>query len=407
MQTVDFFSSEKISEEVNGEQSYSRYIKIEFDLVRGKKLSGFEEQLVSLIHNYSKRPEGCTAGNFHFSQVFKKSPKAISDSISRLVKKGVISRQVFKTKNGSRRIMRSLLSPLEVRSGLDFKSIRVTESTPQNTKATPQFEDATPQITEPTPHVEECMHSVKCGPDIKKEIKEHIKEREKEKKLSLSKNAEWEELKSKTKTLVEFQFGSYNPIEQKEERAIKNWITHEGKLYTESILILLSQLIAIKESDQFGQKTFWDSIPVTIASSFSYREQIRNTYPLLSKSEEKKEKGGNPTWKRDSENMDELARKRNEKKEQNPKRPLEDNMEYQGETEREVFMDWWRKKKYPIESLVFFEINADASKYEGTKKLLFEKFQNDVLPGLRCPGLVKVKMNAVNNVVEIKQKGIA
>ncbi|UOG55093.1 hypothetical protein [Leptospira noguchii] len=262
---------------------YSNYIKIEYSLVNGRGLTDLDKIVASLIHFYSKRPEGCTASNEHLAFVLEKTPKAISDSISRLTKKGIVSRTVYKTKNGSRRTLKSLLIP--------NWAWNTPKKETQTITATPDFENSTPEITDSLPQNTDCMQSANSGSKIIVQNDNQIKEKENNSSFEVLKK---ETVIKKVKTLIEEEFGEYDANKEKEESSIDKWKTqlkdkHPEEI-TEIILKHISQLIQIRKSEKFGYKEFWLSVPVNISSSFSYRLQIKNTALTLLPKEEIKTK---------------------------------------------------------------------------------------------------------------------
>ncbi|MBM9502917.1 hypothetical protein JWG44_21935 [Leptospira sp. 201903071] len=85
-----------------------QYIKIEYALVNGKGLTDLEKAIFSVIHQNSERSAGCTLTNIAFAYRFEKTETAISNSISRLIKKGMVYRESTLTREGTLRVLRSL-----------------------------------------------------------------------------------------------------------------------------------------------------------------------------------------------------------------------------------------------------------------------------------------------------------
>ncbi|AVV79204.1 Uncharacterized protein XB15_01426 [Leptospira santarosai] len=263
---------------IETESQYSNYIKIEYSLVNGRGLTDLDKIVASLIHYYSRRVGGCTASNEHLAVLLEKTPKSISDSISRLTRKGVVSRSVYKTKNGSRRILKSLLTPNWAWNIPKQETQIIT---------TPDFENGTPEITDELSQNTECMHSANSGPEIIVQNKIQIKEGEN--------NSSFEVFNQKAiikqaQALIEHELGEYDANEEKEIRSIDKWGDYlqdkQPEEITEIILKYISQLIQIRKSEKYGRKDFWLSIPVNISSSFSYRLQIKNTALTLTPEDE-------------------------------------------------------------------------------------------------------------------------
>ncbi|WP_078124036.1 hypothetical protein [Leptospira alexanderi] len=271
------------------------YVHVDFNIVNGLGLTDGEKILFSLIHSLSNRREGCTATNDYFARLLEKydpnekdpekllleksrAEKAISASISRLTKKGVVIVRLLKTKNGTSRFI--------------FSNVRIYKPTPQNIDPGPQDVEPTPQIMENPPQkVEwgpqniECMHSTNCGADIKVDNKiDNIK---KEKEDFSSTEVTFSNVHEKTKELLSSKGIEYVHTLGKETSAI-NWFMTSG-LPPGKIIEVVSNLIRIKESKEFKDDLkFWKPIPITIASAKSYYEKIQATASALKPSYEER-----------------------------------------------------------------------------------------------------------------------
>ncbi|EMP09471.1 hypothetical protein LEP1GSC124_0066, partial [Leptospira interrogans serovar Pyrogenes str. 200701872] len=83
-----------------------------------------------------------------------------------------------------------------------------------------------------------------------------------------------------SKNLVLKEWGEYDHNPEKENAKIKSW----KKLVPENpevVLETLKKLIHIRKSEEYKGDRFWGTIPVNIASSYSYKDIIKNTYNLL------------------------------------------------------------------------------------------------------------------------------
>ncbi|KGE21740.1 DNA-binding protein, partial [Leptospira interrogans serovar Lai] len=70
----------------------------------------------------------------------------------------------------------------------------------------------------------------------------------------------------------------HNP--EKESAKIKSW----KKLVPENpgvVLETLKKLIHIRRSEEYKADRFWGTIPLNLASTYSYKDIIKNTYNLL------------------------------------------------------------------------------------------------------------------------------
>ncbi|OOV45518.1 DNA-binding protein [Leptospira kirschneri serovar Pomona] len=90
----------------------------------------------------------------------------------------------------------------------------------------------------------------------------------------------WENIFEHSKNLILKEWGEYDHNPEKENAKIKSW----KKLLPEDpevILETLKKLIHIRKSEEYKGDRFWGTIPVNIASSYSYKDIIKNTYNLL------------------------------------------------------------------------------------------------------------------------------
>ncbi|MBE0302039.1 helix-turn-helix domain-containing protein [Leptospira interrogans] len=90
----------------------------------------------------------------------------------------------------------------------------------------------------------------------------------------------WENIFEHSKNLVSEKWGEYDHNPEKEYAKIKSWKKVEPE-NPEAILETLRKLIHIRRSEEYKADRFWGTIPVNIASSYSYKDIIKNTYNLL------------------------------------------------------------------------------------------------------------------------------
>lgn len=134
-----------------------------------------------------------------------------------------------------------------------------------------------PQKVEWGPQNIECMHSTKCGADIKGDNK--LDSTKKEKEVS-SETITFVNVYEKTKELLASRNIEYVHTVGKETSAL-NWFMTSG-LSADKIIEVVSNLIRIKESKEFKDDLkFWKPIPITIASAKSYYEKIQSTIVAL------------------------------------------------------------------------------------------------------------------------------
>ncbi|WP_000141298.1 hypothetical protein [Leptospira interrogans] len=90
----------------------------------------------------------------------------------------------------------------------------------------------------------------------------------------------WENIFEHSKNLVSEKWGEYDHNPERENAKIKSW----KKVEPENpgvVLETLKKLIHIRKSEEYKADRFWGTIPVNIASSYSYKDIIKNTYNLL------------------------------------------------------------------------------------------------------------------------------
>ncbi|MDV6237610.1 helix-turn-helix domain-containing protein [Leptospira ellisii] len=247
---------------------------IDFTIVNGLGLTDQEKILFSMIFHLSKRQEGCTASNAYFAEIMEKSEKAISEAISRMVRKGFVRTRLTKTKFGTLRVM---FANVKVKRPTPQPEI---EATPQSENPTPYDVDCSPQNMEATPQDKECMHSTRYGTDNKEIKKKYNKVIEKG-TSPLSCEPAWSQIFEKAKDIILRECGEYDRTPKKEESQLLEWEKYLEGQKPEIVLETIQKLIRIRKSEKFKTQSFWLSIPVNIASSFSYKDQIKNTYNAL------------------------------------------------------------------------------------------------------------------------------
>ncbi|WP_061209511.1 hypothetical protein [Leptospira borgpetersenii] len=107
--------------------------------------------------------------------------------------------------------------------------------------------------------------------------------KEKMENSSLSK-VTWINISEHSKNLVLKEWEEYDHNPEKENSKIKSWKKFAPE-NPEVVLETLKKLIHIRNSKTYGADRFWGAIPVNIASSYSYKDIIKNTYNLLTQIE--------------------------------------------------------------------------------------------------------------------------
>ncbi|EMO20656.1 DNA-binding helix-turn-helix protein [Leptospira santarosai str. HAI134] len=96
----------------------------------------------------------------------------------------------------------------------------------------------------------------------------------------------WGNIFEHSKNLVLEGWGEYDHNPEKESSKIRSW----KKLVPENpgvVLETLRKLIHIRKSEEYKTHRFWGTIPINIASTYSYKDIIKNTYNLLTEVEDK------------------------------------------------------------------------------------------------------------------------
>ncbi|EMN52981.1 hypothetical protein LEP1GSC089_0668 [Leptospira interrogans serovar Autumnalis str. LP101] len=90
----------------------------------------------------------------------------------------------------------------------------------------------------------------------------------------------WENIFEHSKNLILKEWGEYDHNPERENAKIKSW----KKVEPENpgvVLETLKKLIHIRRSEEYKADRFWGTIPLNLASTYSYKDIIKNTYNLL------------------------------------------------------------------------------------------------------------------------------
>ncbi|EKR47589.1 winged helix-turn-helix transcriptional regulator, partial [Leptospira interrogans] len=90
----------------------------------------------------------------------------------------------------------------------------------------------------------------------------------------------WENIFEHSKNLILKEWGEYDHNPEKEYAKIKSW----KKVEPENpgvVLETLKKLIHIRRSEEYKADRFWGTIPLNLASTYSYKDIIKNAYNLL------------------------------------------------------------------------------------------------------------------------------
>ncbi|MDV6237548.1 DNA-binding protein [Leptospira ellisii] len=93
-------------------------------------------------------------------------------------------------------------------------------------------------------------------------------------------NEYFPKLIERSKTLIIEKCGKYDSVAEKEKSKAKLWFKMDSKI--EPVLESIQRLIEIKQSEEFKNDfRFWGGIPVNIASAYTHKDAITNTYESL------------------------------------------------------------------------------------------------------------------------------
>ncbi|UOG51037.1 winged helix-turn-helix transcriptional regulator [Leptospira noguchii] len=119
----------------------------------------------------------------------------------------------------------------------------------------------------------------RTGASLNNQSTNQTNNKEKIQSSSLS-NITWMNILEHSKNLILKEWGEYDHNPQKENAKIRFWKKIEPE-DPEVILETLKKLIHIRSSEEYKGDRFWGTIPVNIASTYSYKDIIKNTYNLL------------------------------------------------------------------------------------------------------------------------------
>ncbi|WP_036033275.1 hypothetical protein, partial [Leptospira noguchii] len=119
----------------------------------------------------------------------------------------------------------------------------------------------------------------RTGDSLNNQSTNQTNNKEKIQSFSLS-EITWLNISEHSKNRILKEWGEYDHNPEKENVKIKSWknLIPENP---EVVLETLRKLIQIRKSEKYKEDGFWGTIPVNIASTYSYKDIIKNTYNLL------------------------------------------------------------------------------------------------------------------------------
>ncbi|WP_154643575.1 winged helix-turn-helix transcriptional regulator, partial [Leptospira interrogans] len=210
---------------------------------------------------------GCIAKNKTLGEEVGLAETTVSKYIREMRREGYIKSGEF---HGHYRILNSSLHDTVVKERYQYNlQKQITKYTSQSSTNILESPNQS-TVSAPYKRTGDCFNNQSTNQtNNKKKIQE----------TSLSKIT-WENILEHSKNLVLKEWGEYDHNPERENAKIKSWKKIEAE-NPEMILETLKKLIYIRNSEEYKADRFWGTIPVNIASTYSYKDIIKNTYNLL------------------------------------------------------------------------------------------------------------------------------
>ncbi|MBE0302124.1 helix-turn-helix domain-containing protein [Leptospira interrogans] len=210
---------------------------------------------------------GCIAKNKTLGEEVGLAETTVSKYIREMRREGYINSGKF---HGHYRILNSSLHDTVVQERYQYNLQK--QITKYTSLSSTNILESSNQSTGSAPYE-------RTGDCINNQSTNQINNKKKVQTSSLSKIT-WENILEHSKNLILKEWGGYDHNPEKENAKIKSWKKVEPE-NPEAILETLRKLIHIRRSEEYKADRFWGTIPVNIASSYSYKDIIKNTYNLL------------------------------------------------------------------------------------------------------------------------------
>ncbi|EKR82446.1 winged helix-turn-helix DNA-binding protein [Leptospira interrogans str. UI 08452] len=210
---------------------------------------------------------GCIAKNKTLGEEVGLAETTVSKYIREMRREGYINSGEF---HGHYRILNSSLHDTVVQERYEYNLQK--QITKYTSLSSTNILESTNQSTGSAPYK-------RTGDCINNQSTNQINNKEKVQTSSLSKIT-WENIFEHSKNLVSEEWGEYDHNPEKESAKIKSW----KKLVPENpgvVLETLKKLIHIRRSEEYKADRFWGTIPLNLASTYSYKDIIKNAYNLL------------------------------------------------------------------------------------------------------------------------------
>ncbi|MCD1164799.1 DNA-binding protein, partial [Leptospira interrogans] len=210
---------------------------------------------------------GCIAKNKTLGEEVGLAETTVSKYIREMRREGYINSGEF---HGHYRILNSSLHDTVVQERYQYNLQK--QITKYTSLSSTNILESTNQSTVSAPYK-------RTGDCINNQSTNQINNKEKVQSSSLSKIT-WENIFEHSKNLILKEWGEYDHNPEKEYAKIKSW----KKVEPENpgvVLETLKKLIHIRRSEEYKADRFWGTIPLNLASTYSYKDIIKNTYNLL------------------------------------------------------------------------------------------------------------------------------
>ncbi|EKR71835.1 DNA-binding helix-turn-helix protein [Leptospira noguchii str. 2006001870] len=210
---------------------------------------------------------GCIAKNKTLGEEVGLAETTVSKYIREMKREGYINSGEF---HGHYRILNSSLHDAVVKERYEYNLQK--QITKYTSLSSTNILESPNQSTGSAPYE-------RTGASLNNQSTNHTNNKEKIQSSSFS-EISWLNISEHSKNLILKEWGEYDHNPEKESAKIKSW----KKLVPEDpevILETLRKLIQIRKSEKYKEDRFWGTIPVNIASTYSYKDIIKNTYNLL------------------------------------------------------------------------------------------------------------------------------
>ncbi|WP_061243853.1 DNA-binding protein [Leptospira interrogans] len=210
---------------------------------------------------------GCIAKNKTLGEEVGLAETTVSKYIREMRREGYINSGEF---HGHYRILNSSLHDTVVQERYQYNLQK--QITKYTSLSSTNILESTNQSTGSAPYK-------RTGDCINNQSTNQTNNKKKVQTSSLSKIT-WENIFEHSKNLILKEWGEYDHNPEKENAKIKSWKKVEPE-NPEAILETLKKLIHIRRSEEYKADRFWGTIPLNLASTYSYKDIIKNTYNLL------------------------------------------------------------------------------------------------------------------------------